>query len=823
MPKQLESAQQAGPAALATPAPGADEQAEIDSLFESLFDKAPTQLNAGTAGEEAPQEEEEELPAEPQAASEFSAQLAPEEAQGDPLDPLANAQPVSDEDKDAIFAELTGSGSTQEEFPAVSQGSALSFYERLKGSFALTPEQEKLYFESLPGVTKVRKVGSNFLVTRGGITQKADPSELEFADLTADAGRLFLEMGIEAPFIIAGMAGGPLGMMGAGAAGAGIATNAADLFGALLDVPRDPDESVKKVLERTALAGALGATAEVLGMGVRKLVANHAFRKVAKDADFLTARQKNKQNLQVIEEVNEISKHADVGFTGPDGQRTKILVTELDVVNPQFRAGIDMLKKDPKYKLASEEIQQSLDTILDDALRAEIPTRGIKRTFQQMGSRDTSGASIKGAIKEAAEAEGKTIKAFKREAKDVFKTTPGPATHTLEELDTIMGALGLQSRPGEGIFIERLNRLTGRMETVPFNPTDATGVMEPSKVNNEVFASMLGLENTKSFQAFTRDLNDVVQILRNDDLKRGGFSPAVIEDLVDKMSSHFSDPALMKTKGVGLSINKLQSALRKDRREITKLALPENMHVRYDDAMNKFSELAGQLDVLPKAFETDFAVDQFIVGVFKGGSNKKKELMALKGVLKAHSPETWDKLQGQFFDELIRRSSTPEKGFSHSAFRDLAFSSKGQFGRTFMKEMFEGTPKEFQSQIGQITSRAARLERIAKGQPATENLAAQATAGLGAFLANMKYMGIALTVNVLDKVFKSQRSKRFLNQKFIDRMLNEVPKEARSELSKRLGIAVHVLSTGATTETLESAVLPMLAEDKKIRAMRAQP
>lgn len=562
------------------------------------------------------------------------------------------------------------------------QGEPAGFLERAQLSFATTDVERQQFLENSFGPENVKKdKKGNFLFRRSAEEgfQKIDPETFElFNDLLADNARLIFETGVDIAAgvtgAVVGGAGGAaagtvaapgVGTVGGGVAGAAagaalggvVATNAADLIAEeVIGIERDPERSrVQESLMAGALGGALG------GVG---RVASNVIRRSAKTADSLKAIPRGKSvedqlpqvARQIQQDAADLSNAGlEIGIKGEDGEVVNVLLHNLDPKNPRIKEVTDAVKDTPEFFEAQaklgDNIRDTVNTIIqgagnvtplgDDIVVNRKVTQRVDDLLTEVNSR-----------------EGKIIGDFKKRAAKTFKDNPQPARRTSENIGEFFDSIGIK-REGDELVVP-----------------DA-----------EELASRLGLEGKNlQLNRFVKKLESIGEDLFN----KGGLTPSEFEDAVRSIGKLNKSTTVRKNPELKVAVARISSALRADRNDAVRAALPEEMIPQFDQAMGKFATLkqsAEQVTELMKA--NKMSQQSFVRSIFNKGKEGLADIEAAKKVIQSEDPVLWRDLVGEFYDQIIF-------DVTNGGAKELSlarFNKKlNGFGREFVGKLQEDAP-----------------------------------------------------------------------------------------------------------------------------------
>lgn len=752
------------PGQVTNPVPG--EQAEED-FFGDLVEQAPAQVNSpDLAGGEGTMVQE------------------MSQVQGD-----IRAQSQGD----TVFADLvpTAEGAPTEDVQVEDEPGFLDaqfpdrqlIESRLVAAIPKTVGEKQQALENFLGAKNVRKdADGEFLVKFKGKEkfQKLDPDTFElFNDMFTDNAREVLRgMGGTAGVAVQGPAAAePVSSAVGFALGAAAGDLTADAISEqVLGVNRDTGRvgtsqsgdigpRIGAGIERTLEAIQTGLTDSLF-----KSVSEVAFKNIAKTIAARSARKatlKHAKEIPVHKVLNEsVQDNLDTmddlirsGTLKPlPGTNTPLLAHQvLPGVQKVDKLASSVAGNQSFQNMQDQASKQMGDTLLDVVEGAADLTEGsLKKVVREGVKSDRTGlaAEAKNLLATSLRNEGKLIETFRKKAKSVASKAALPSPKVEAALLETFQDLGVQRRGGELIF-----------------PDDDT------------MAQLLGTDSKMIINGVKKDILRLSTSLAT----KGGMT---IDELIgESQLMGAKNKAAGRIGGIYKKvIGKLSSQIRADTRDVMPLVLDPADAAAYTQSMNKYSSFAQSRDQLRNLLKQDMGANTFSRLLLSKGKNGLAQLKSAKEFMLSEDPAVWNKVQGEFFEELAlkhRQAGDPSK---------IEYNVKGMrkelasYGKEFLDEMFDAKSGLDTKTVLKTFDLAEQVRRtsIHGSDDQLKKVGKEAVQGLSSFI-SAKVNAVWAIAN-----FGGQNGRllKLMSRDGVEEFLERVPKNKKGAMRQLLSDAI---------------------------------
>lgn len=611
-----------------------------------------------------------------------------------------------------------------------------------------------------------------FRKDKGGKFKRLDPDTLEIInDIIPDFAREITQELFMAPAEIAvGTAGALTPVPGAAPAGI-VATRAAlarpsidfaDAVAAKAGVPQDPTRDVggEAVVQSAmeALAPAIGAGLKFVSKFIPKTQA-YALRKAANEAekgDFILSNE-SKDILRSVRELEKGGILAPIDGRGLGFPEANVVLGahQLHPDNPLAQQAAKLVGQSAEFRNWQTAQGEAVNSAIKDNLAAIV---------QKSGKGPVSNKALADAVTDAAtdlsKAEGKAIGAFKAKAMANTKNQLQPLPpETIKKFDDFAQQLGIE--------IEQ-RRIPGTPE-----------IQKIYKKGKPAELGTLGITDPGQLNAFRNKMFEVLNKQQNN-----GMRISRIEEAVSIMGD--LNQAAGKVGGTfKAQWGNLTGELRQFRRSAIKNGLPDEVEKKgFDEVMDSFSASRDAIQNIVDSVNTDMGANAVVKSVFNKGKTAIGDLRDMKAILGKSNPEVWDRLRGEFIDQLaLKHTKSGPTGFNAAAFE----KELNSYGDEFLGIVYDGA-KSNVSDLRNLIKVAARIEKTnipANGMSETAKEALVKDAAKAAFTS--KY----LKVNALLSVFGIAKGRKnvlldILTKDGVDKYVQGLPKAQRDFASARM-------------------------------------
>ena len=745
-------------------------------------------------------------------------------------------------DINSIMDSLTVDGGTESQFagePGFLQANLEQFYPgnlatRLQAGLKANDTEVRNFMQSKFGPENVTEKNGKVFFRRSAEEKfkPLDPDTFElFADVIPDFSRQIAQEAVLTPAMIGGgLAFSPAGPGGAVAGGAAARVAAASpsiaFADALSEMVGGAEDPMRNKRAEAALQAVFDAAAPAVGKVAAKGVAKAAdlTRGAAKYVPFSGAKKAAEQELKGSYLLSQESKQLrdDAKSLEDSGLLQSVQVPgfpDADVIlradqlhpdNPLAVAAAQAVTNDPAFRnfsiLQAEQVQRNTENLI----------RAVANKVENIPAAE---AKLSQAVTDAAsvlrEAEGKAIGHYRALALKESKNAKLPIPDEInQQVAQSLQRLGVRAEPYQVKTYQRSRyaaqpgSVTPRGEFTNFGaatpneygvatgspvevftrkPMKKPGTTVSEKVqtkiryvptkNVEQVLGEMGLTDKGLARALTNTLTDFANASQN------GLRLPEIEQYVNKISA-LVPAAARQGKEAKAVVGKLASDMRAYRREAIRAALPDDVTRQgYDEVMNDFGNHITAITNIADTVDTSMGASAVAKRLIDSNKNATGELKALKTVIGKANPDVWDRLKGEWADQLVLKHTKPGKGLNYNGL----LSDLNKYDPEFLKTMYEGTggsPQDLMklARIGQ------RIQSTNKGATAysdaeAKGIVKEAAKGLLA----STYLKANAALSLLG-VARGQRSNLLdvLTQKGVDQYLTELPKAERMTASKKL-------------------------------------
>lgn len=681
----------AKPTSLSKPVPNAQEEDDIESVLSQFsFSKQPAMSADSTqASEAAPVEAEEDVD---QVVNQVLGQVSPMQAQG------AQTAPVT--------AEI-------EPEPSFMEANAKQFQDfttRIQAGLAAN-DNEKL------GMLRNKFGNKNVLVKNGDIYfrkeekgkfRRLDPDTLELVnDLIPDFAREIVTEAALLPGEVAGAmvsGGNPAGAIAGRVLSTPLAGQAADKVAGMAGVPRDEGRSR---LAENAIAMTGEAVLPVVGKQILKRLPGTAAYQAAKQAGEREIVALTKQSQAVANAIDALESEGRVAtirgeMIGIPEANVPLMGHHLNPDSPKLQRFANIAKSDPRFINAENQLAQDWGELLNNTL-TEIGRRGSPGPYKP----EVLASKVVNAVDDVRKAEGQAIDAYKAKAMAALKNQKQPLPPEIaQQVTGIMRELGFSPKQvkTESILRRSVPDLAGGAQDAYKKNFQQKLVWKAPK-DLRPYVGKYGLTSVDQVRSV---VNTVSELSKGLD---GGFR---IQDL-ERMRNITGDLSntLYGTRA-GAEVSSLARGLRNSFRDTITRGLDNEVDQKaFANAMDEFSALQGNLQVLKGALNEN-ASSKAIVSTFFNGKENLEKIKAIKKV----SPESFANLKSEFVNQMLvdYASRETKSGVKSTAFLD-AMNKK--YGDQFLKEVLnDGGPGPNLDTVKNILKVTERIDIMSKGRSA---------------------------------------------------------------------------------------------------------
>lgn len=535
---------------------------------------------------------------------------------------------------------------------------------RFKLSFAVNDFEREASLKKIFGPDNVRKVNDDFFFRKQGQKKfrKLDPDDFELIDDTLDFSREIVEGlvgagGIAAGTVVAPGPGTAAGAVVGGAAG----VLAADKIGELLGIERDPKRSA---LLEAGIAGAFNfiipaAGAKLVNVGKNLIKARKA---AIPEEELLSVASR---------EIETISKElSEAGLIqNIPGTDTPIALFQLHPNSEKALAVGKVLNTDPTFRKAIKDQGDLLTGQVKDILKTIGNVSGRKPLTEEALAK-----SVVNAVDTLRKAEGAAIGKFRlKAAKNIGRTAKAPLTPNVRQS---MGEL---------------------MEELGFR-LDPKGMMISPSIDDVLQQTQL--PTAGAARAFTKNLENLFE---------GSKKGLTLDEFGQEITvlSRNLKTANRAGGNVKRLTNQLSSGLRAERNDIIESGLEGADKLEFRRAMQKFGTIMDSQQTLARTLDDSLASHSLVKDIFSKGKQGLPKLRAARAVLKEENPEVWNRLTGEWIDQLvIKHTKDADSGLNITALRKEFMG----FGDEFLGEVFKDTGQS-PAQFMKLLQFGQRLEK----------------------------------------------------------------------------------------------------------------
>lgn len=630
-------------------------------------------------------------------------------------------------------------------------------------SFARTDKEKLGFLQDTFGTTNARKVGDAFQwrASQSDEWKPVDSDDFDFFnDLVADNARMLAEFGIELPAAALGALGGAAagtlvapgvgtagGLLAGGAAGAATANTVGDFVAEkFFGIERDPSRSR---LDETGDAALLGAAFSVAGPAFRTIA--KSVRRGSKAAQAATTGTNLDKADIGFKEARKISEELkgtglQTSVDAGKGRRVTIPLTAAGIKDPQFEKLSKSLNALPEKRQLDAELWDlwrgnvnKLTKAMGNASDLVSPGTTVSRgTVQDLGK----------VVNNARLREGQFIGDMRKRAGEFFKDNHFAMRETEGAIDDLLQESLQVSREGD--------RVVG--------------------MTTEAIQEAFALDSPIAAKRFSSELNKITENLFNNE----GMKIDQLSSSIKRLDQLASTGVVKKDPTFRRAILKLNSSLRKDRRDAMTQALPSNLAGEFQESSGRFAKIQDLMSEASDILDTDKLTSNAVVkGLFSQGKGGLADAKALKAVLEFENPQAWDDLKGEFLDQIIEKSSSGGKPLSLSAYA----KNLNGLGKEYAELLTEGTAFK-PAQMKAILNQAARIEKQMPSNPSATELD-KASQAIVSGMSEFRSARLNALRSLFDIMVNRKELRKHLLDNGIDEYLNQVPKTSRELLRSK--------------------------------------
>lgn len=501
-----------------------------------------------------------------------------------------------------------------------------------------------------------------------------DPATFELLnDVLPDWSREIVQELTMLPAEIGGAAAGGIpGAIGARVISVPAANAIADKVAEAAGVPRD--ESRSRLAENLVGMGAEGII-PVVGRAVVKPILKHlpgtrSYQKAVQEGEreLVALSKQSAEVAKSVAALNEVGRAAKINgeLVGIPGAEVNLMGHQMNPDSPILQRFAQQAANDPRFVNAQQQLAEDWGSSLENTLK-EIGRRGVKSDTPYKP--EFLAQSVKNAVDEAVQAEGKEIGKYKLRAMSKIGNKPQSLPPQIaQKAQELMTAFKFQTTPdGKILPPKNIQYLAGTMGLT---------TAEARKVVNNLQQLAPGLKKGLSL--------DHIDALRNN---IGGTSASLRGEASAKLGSLAGD-------------------LRQMYRETISSGLDDPFDkAAFNSAMDEYSTLRTNVGVLKNALDEDASRKAIVRSFFTGKDNLDKVKR-----IKAISPESFSNLKEEFVDQLLNEYSSRETatGIKSSQFLDAV---NKKYGSEFLQEVFDGADGPGLKEVKDLLTVTERIDK----------------------------------------------------------------------------------------------------------------
>lgn len=426
---------------------------------------------------------------------------------------------------------------------------------------------------------------------------------------------------------------------------------------------------------------------------------------------------------------------------------TSLAAHQLNPDNPVAMAYARKLKDNPTF--------QNFQTQQGEMFRSAIVEQ-LDQVAKAAGKGPVPDGQLAEIITDAAQAlrksEGAAIQSYKNEAIKNLKNKPVPLPPELSQ-----HILELGEKLGFSLKLSQAGN--------------------PSIVRRTVEEGTLGLSDPGKLKGFQHALEDLLNTGKSGALK--------ITDL-DRLVTVIGDmhPTAKQAQGsISQQWGKLASDLRAFRRQAIESGLPDDLTRKaYNQTMDSFSGHIDTITNIADSINTDMGANAVIRTVFsKSGKEAAGEVRNLRAVLQKSHPEAWDRLKGEYIDQLVEKHITKIDGYKPGKLLS-------ELSTDAVTALFDGQEK----QLTQIRNLVTVAERVRGTKITAEGMTTLEKEGLlrdvGRGLTGSGLVKVTSFFNLfgIGKTNEKNALREIITKEGVEQYLGQVPPKQRAYVAEKL-------------------------------------